>query len=249
MKKSYRSTMAGALALPVLLLSGCLFTTRRLPVPKAPSFVQTVQPEDLVLICWSGHGYADRGGVFHLMTSDLGQTGEPTSPEVLGRGVSSDDLSAWLRDVDAGELALVIDACHSAASVEGEGFKPGPLGSRGLGQLAYDKGMSVLAASQAEQPASEDAQLGHGLLTYALVDEGLGAAKAADPGGVVTLKGWLEYGVERVPKLCEELARGTFQRGAVLATRPAPGDEIAQRPGLFSFRRAAAEVVLDRARP
>ena len=48
MKKSYRSTMAGALALPVLLLSGCLFTTRRLPVPKAPSFVQTVQPEDLV---------------------------------------------------------------------------------------------------------------------------------------------------------------------------------------------------------
>lgn len=48
MKKSYRSTMTGALALPVLLLSGCLFTTRRLPVPKAPSFVQTVQPEDLV---------------------------------------------------------------------------------------------------------------------------------------------------------------------------------------------------------
>jgi outer membrane lipoprotein-sorting protein len=40
--------MTGALALPVLLLSGCLFTTRRLPVPKAPSFVQTVQPEDLV---------------------------------------------------------------------------------------------------------------------------------------------------------------------------------------------------------
>lgn len=48
MKKSYRCAMTGALALPILLLSGCLFTTRRLPVPKAPSMVQTVPPEDLV---------------------------------------------------------------------------------------------------------------------------------------------------------------------------------------------------------
>jgi outer membrane lipoprotein-sorting protein len=47
-KTSYRFALMGALVLPVLLLSGCLFTTRRLPVPKAPSFVQTVQPEDLV---------------------------------------------------------------------------------------------------------------------------------------------------------------------------------------------------------
>jgi hypothetical protein len=30
------------------LLSGCLFTTRKLPVPKAPSMVQTIAPEDLV---------------------------------------------------------------------------------------------------------------------------------------------------------------------------------------------------------
>jgi outer membrane lipoprotein-sorting protein len=40
--------MTGALALPVLLLSGCLFTTRKLPVPKAPSMVQTVPAESLV---------------------------------------------------------------------------------------------------------------------------------------------------------------------------------------------------------
>lgn len=48
MKKSYRCAITGALALPVLLLSGCLFTTRKLPVPKAPSMVQTIAPEDLV---------------------------------------------------------------------------------------------------------------------------------------------------------------------------------------------------------
>ncbi|MDE3186862.1 MAG: hypothetical protein KGM96_04970 [Acidobacteriota bacterium] len=48
MKKIHRSVAAAALSLPVLLLSGCLFTTRRLPVPRAPSMVQTVTPNDLV---------------------------------------------------------------------------------------------------------------------------------------------------------------------------------------------------------
>jgi outer membrane lipoprotein-sorting protein len=36
------------LALPLFLLSGCLFTTRRLPVPKAPTVTQTATPEELV---------------------------------------------------------------------------------------------------------------------------------------------------------------------------------------------------------
>ena len=39
---------AAALSLSVLLLSGCLFTTRRLPVPKAPAVVQTATPDELV---------------------------------------------------------------------------------------------------------------------------------------------------------------------------------------------------------
>jgi len=42
-----RLASAGALFLP-LLLSGCLFTTHKLPVPKAPLVTQTVTPEDLV---------------------------------------------------------------------------------------------------------------------------------------------------------------------------------------------------------
>jgi outer membrane lipoprotein-sorting protein len=37
-----------ALLFPVLLLSGCVWTTRKLPIPKAPSIVQTVTPDELV---------------------------------------------------------------------------------------------------------------------------------------------------------------------------------------------------------
>ena len=48
MKRLHRSVAAAALSLSVLLLSGCLFTTRRLPVPKAPAVVQTATPDELV---------------------------------------------------------------------------------------------------------------------------------------------------------------------------------------------------------
>lgn len=49
MKAMRRLASAGALVLP-LLLSGCfvLSTTRKLPIPRPPSMVQTVEPEQLV---------------------------------------------------------------------------------------------------------------------------------------------------------------------------------------------------------
>lgn len=40
--------------------------------------------------------------------------------------------------IDAGQMVLVLDSCHSAA-VSGPDFKPGPMGDRGFGQLSYDK--------------------------------------------------------------------------------------------------------------
>ena len=49
----------------------------------------------------------------------------------FGKSISSDELAEWLRDIDAGEIILIIDACQSAGIVGGSGFKPGPLGSRG----------------------------------------------------------------------------------------------------------------------
>ncbi|MFG6414713.1 hypothetical protein ACG02S_12475 [Roseateles sp. DC23W] len=105
-------------------------------------------------------------------------------------------MASWIRDVDAGEFALIIDACHSDASVASPGFRPGPLGTRGLGQLAYDKGTRILAASQAEDVAAEDPSLKHGLLTFALMQGGLASSRAdfkpADKS--ISLEELLAYG-------------------------------------------------------
>lgn len=43
-----RRASAAVLVFPALLLSGCLFTTRKLPVPKAPAVTQTASAEELV---------------------------------------------------------------------------------------------------------------------------------------------------------------------------------------------------------
>lgn len=131
-------------------------------------------PDDMVYFSFSGHGLLGNDGIFHMFLTDIGDgMGRQVDERLLRRTLDSDVLARRLRGVDAGDFVMVFDACNAAASVEGGGFKPGPMGSRGLGQLAYDKAMRVLAASQAEEVALESDQLRHGLLTYAMLREGL----------------------------------------------------------------------------
>jgi uncharacterized caspase-like protein len=171
--------------------------------------------------------------------------------------ISSDELSAWLRDVDAGDLVMIVDTCHSAATVEEPGFKPGPMGSRGLGQLAYDKGMRILAASQADDVALESEKLKQGLLTYALVHDGLEAKQAVKAGTKeITLDSWLAYGSERVPLLYQEVLKGqvqTFAEGskdvkidAQLSdkTNTLKKPAFIQQPSLFNFQKNKRDLSL-----
>ena len=208
-------------------------------------------PDDLVVLSFSGHGYTDAHGVLYLLPYDVGE-GRSEVAEILSRCISTSELSAWLRHVDAGELALVVDACHSAAAIEQGEFKPGPLGSHGLGQLAYDKGMRVLAGSQADDVAVESYKIKQGLLTYALVRDGLEQHCAAREG-VVTLGGLLAYAAERVPSLYSEVLSGEVKDAAgaaaknVGAVRPRAGQASdVQKPELFDYDRTNRDIVLDK---
>ncbi len=117
-----------------------------------------------------------------------------------------------MKDVDAGEMVTLIDACHSAASVP-ESFSGQALWAIvGFGQLAYDKGMQILAATQADDVALESEKQAQGLLTYALVDDGLKARKAAPEGKqAITISNWLHYAEMRVPELYDEISAGKRQ--------------------------------------
>lgn len=219
---------------------------------------ETATPDDVVIVTFSGHGWAGSKGEFYLVPSDgaLTPMGLPNPLTFISAG----QLTEWLRPVDAGETAIIIDACHSAASVQAAGFKPAPLGDPGLGQLAFDKGIRILAASQADALAMEDETLGHGLLTYALAQEALGGA-GGDPaakrlkasvfkGGPVTLDAWLTYAARRLPSLSQAVAK------ARLIPPPAAADiafdppdvrvaaTAAQQPQLFDFTGKTSRVTL-----
>jgi WD40 repeat protein len=195
-------------------------------------FAQDVRPEDVFLLSFSGHGYTEKSGLFYLIPSDLEGDCSHVDARLLASAISMDELRDWLRPIDAGEMVLILDACFAGASVESGDFKPGPMGSAGLGQLAYDKRMRILAASQPNQAAGETPLLGMGFLTYALVKDGI-ERKQADwrpKDGQIHLSEWLNFAVKRVPAIDESLRRGIGAPRALLHP-----DSPSQTPSLFDF--------------
>lgn len=200
--------------------------------------LRQANPEDLIIISVSSHGNADSNGIFYLLASDA-------------KTISSDELSLWLRDVDGGEIALIIDACHSASAVESADFKPAPMNSRGLGQLSYDKGMRILTATQADNVALETNKTRQGLLSYALLQNGLNDFQAdfKPQDNSIVMSEWLNFGVQRVPRLYEEASSGQVKvvRETVdTAENQTKREEKTQQPSLFDFSRRNRDVTLEK---
>lgn len=205
--------------------------------------VAKVAPEDTVIMAFSCHGDTDlQTGEYYLFPSDIGRNQAPgLTPALKAHAFSSTELTEWMQDMDAGEMAMVIDSCHSAA-VAGQAFKFGPMDSAGLGQLAYYKRMRILSASQADAKAKEYQSLGHGLLTAALLSDGLvaGGAKPAAGQTRLTLGPWLKFAVTDVTALdARERDRKQPSQKGVAGDQSGAGttDAGLQKPRLFDFHR------------
>lgn len=222
-----------------------------LPDSAPPSLrdIKVSQPEDAVIIYFAGHGTASKDR-FYLIPHDLGiknkisALDEQSLKTLLEHSISDVELESALERIDAGQLLMVIDACNSGQALEAEEKRRGPMNSKGLAQLAHEKGMHILAAAQSYQVAMGSARLGHGYLTYALVEEGLKmpVADNSPNDGQVTVREWLDYVIERVPQMREEIKekRDLVQPVAGPATREqkaAPQEGI-QQPSVF-YRREA----------
>jgi uncharacterized caspase-like protein len=212
------------------------------------------QPEDAVFVYYAGHGTAS-GPRFYLIPHDLGYTGSRTEIDeaglkaILDHSISDRDLEQAFEKIDAGRLLLVIDACNSGQALEAEEKRRGPMNSKGLAQLAYEKGMYVLTAAQGYQAALEAAQLGHGYLTYALVEEGLKtpSADSSPKDGNVVVREWLDYATLRVPQMQEQGMQDARKLGRNLAIVEGEEkiDDVAQRslqrPRVFYRREPEAQ--------
>jgi uncharacterized caspase-like protein len=223
-------------------------------------FSAKIQPEDALIIYFAGHGTAQQNR-FYLIPHDLGYAGSRTQLDsvglqnILAHSISDEELERAVEGIDAGQLALVIDACNSGQALEAEEKRRGPMNSKGLAQLAYEKGMYILTAAQSYQAAQEAARLGHGFLTYALVEEGLktNVADREPQDGQVLLREWLDYATGRVPemqqqKLDEERKQGRQLDRIKFAEADSGNERSIQRPRVF-YRREAESSPLIVAKP
>ncbi|MEK6320271.1 MAG: caspase family protein [Acidobacteriota bacterium] len=229
--------------------------------PAALEKIKPAEPEDGVVVFFAGHGTA-QDQRFYLIPHDLGYAGARTELDeaglktMLSHSVSDLELEQACEGIDARHLLMVIDACNSGQALEAEEKRRGPMNSKGLAQLAYEKGMYILTAAQSYQAAMEAEQLGHGYLTYALVEEGLKSA-AADrlpKDGQVVLREWLDYATDRVPRMQE--AKMKEGRGLTHKVAFVEGEEkvenvdkrSVQRPRVF-YRREPESTPLIVAKP
>jgi len=196
-----------------------------------------------------------------LIPHDLGYQGQRTEldaaglKEILAHSVSDLELERAWEGIDAGEMLMVIDACNSGQALEAEEKRRGPMNSKGLAQLAYEKGVYILTAAQSYQAALEAEQLGHGYLTYALVEEGLKSAAAdLEPtDGEVMLREWFDYATNRVPAMQEQKMLAARDIKVELAfvegeEKKEVDERSVQRPRVF-YRREPESVPLIVAKP
>jgi WD40 repeat protein len=214
------------------------------------------QPEDGVFIYYAGHGHA-LGQRFYLLPHDMVISDRV---EDLGKleahTVSDIELGNLLEKIGAERSLFVIDACRSGQALEAEEKRLGPMNSKGLAQLAWEKGMYILAASQGYQSALESPALagGHGFLTYALVEKGLKTSDAA-MDGEVELRHWLDFATQLVPQLqltsmleAQKQHRGFAILDGEEKEIASPEQRSLQRPRVF-YRREGEEQKFIVARP
>lgn len=209
--------------------------------PPALSDIKPAQPEDAVVIYFSGHGMADKDR-FYLIPHDLGYLGPRSTldadgvAKILAHSISDVELEESLRSLDADQLLLVIDACQSGQALNTNERRRGPMNTRGLAQLAYEKGMYILTASQSDEAAFESEKLKHSYLAFALIEEGIKVGSAdTDRDGQILLQEWFAYATERVPQIRRERTRGKE------LVEDEPDEQKVQRPRVFYTRESGAK--------
>lgn len=153
----------------------------------AIDMLKQANENDTVLLFIAGHGVND-GPNYRFLA---------TNAERLGDAFRSTTVVPWQVLQEAVETAkgrriLFIDTCHSGNAY-----------NQRLGNAAYHANIIAYTAARYDQEAIEDARLGHGLFTYAVV-EGLNGKGGLDAKRQISTKELADYVVTRVSSLAKE---------------------------------------------
>jgi uncharacterized caspase-like protein len=178
-----------------------------------------VQPNDLVLIFWSGHGAPDPHDPARLYL-----LGHDTDPEhMAATGYAMDEFQRDIRSLHAQRVIVIADACHSAGlsdpTVGNRGEVRNQIGGRFKaiavestlpdGQFASPGFQLIFTSCEAGEISLESSELGdgHGVFTYYLLESLAGAADESGSNGngdgQVCLGEMIDYTTDRVKRFSE----------------------------------------------
>ncbi len=171
--------------------------TREKIIAKLVELSAVIKPTDVFYFFYAGHGSLLNENFYFIPTNSTRLYEEAgLQAEALYVG----DLVNYLKDIKALKQVLFIDACHSGGSTA-------ILASRGAGeekalaQLSRSAGVHILAAAGSDQTATEFADLGHGLFTYAVLEALSGKADGAPADNKVTVYELKSFLDDQVPEI------------------------------------------------
>ena len=186
----------------------------------------SMSPNDVLVIYFSGHGYAfrERGGwEWYLLPFTSEWKREATSQadhdaQIRRFGLSSKRLMQLLTRARAQRVFLILDSCRSGAVVgafdalsnsRGGGLDDA-VAQKSLRRLARVGGIHILAASRAHENATELQVAPHGALTYLVIEGIHGAADGMgdrESDGRVSVREIIDYVTLEMPTLAYRLVQ------------------------------------------
>ena len=152
---------------------------------------------DVFILYYAGHGSVVDEKFYFIPT----ETVRLYDIDNLSKtAIEANELQERLEKIKALKQVIIMDACQSGQSVELLAHRGG-VEEKAIAQLSRSAGIHVLSSAGSDQFASEFANLGHGLFTYALLEGLSGKADGAPLDGKVTIYELKSYLDDQVPEL------------------------------------------------
>jgi WD40 repeat protein len=172
------------------------------------------RPQDTLVLFLAGHGTMV-GQRYYFVPHELRRKAELLEDDIRHQAIPADELSDDLGSSKALKRMLILDTCASGGALAVAMKGRSGFALRGaIERLSRTQGIFTIAASSASEEAQEAKQLGHGVLSYALL-AGLKAVdggpldgqfvRPSNPEGVVDVLEWFSFAAGQVPRLTEKL--------------------------------------------
>ena len=171
-------------------------------------------PQDTLVLFLAGHGTMV-GQRYYFVPHELRRQASLLEDDIRHQAIPADELSDDMGTAKALKRMLIFDTCASGGALAVAMKGRSGFALRGaIERLSRTQGIFTIAASSASEEAQEAKQLGHGVLSYALL-AGLKAVEGgplegqsvrpSNPEGVVDVLEWFSFAAGQVPRLTEKL--------------------------------------------